>query len=239
MEKHKGIILIKGIFGQSKSDGYKAYLITEDFKNYQLYRKDVLDINDAYFYPYHKKNVEIRGEIENDKWILVDSINESDDNISFKCEQKFESIKFTKPDEGFPDLINSEGAILSLVENKDSNEDPTNERLYLKGNIGPIKHIYTKVNDISLLLFFQGRLSVKELFMLRSDEVYIIEERSKQTPYYFDETNFQRELENIESGDKHYYSLPKDMRIEYPFEEVMNKLDLYWMNCQSSRKFIK
>lgn len=147
----------------------------------------------------------------------------------------FKLIKFIKACGDLPDLINSEGSILSLVENKDPDGDVTNERLYLKGRIEPNKNIYAKVNNTALLFFFQGRLSVKELFMLRNDEMYIIEERSKQTPYYYDNIDFQKEFDKIQCGNDHYYSIAENMRIENPFKEIINKLDLYWINCLSAR----
>ncbi|GAA4053338.1 hypothetical protein GCM10022388_19650 [Flavobacterium chungnamense] len=238
MEKYKGVIIIKGMFGGSKSDGYKAYLVTDDFKNYQLYRKDTLDINDEYFYSFNKKSVEVIGEIQRDKWILVDSVIEIKDEISENENQSFHPIKFAKPEEGFPQLINSEGSILELVESKDPENDLTKERLYLKAFIEPGKSIYAKVNETTLLLFFQGRLSVKELFLLRNDEIYIIEEslnnKKKQTPFYFSENFLQDTINKIQCGNEHYYSLPKDMRIEDPFQEVMKKLELYWSNAHSA-----
>lgn len=240
MEKYKGIVVIKATYSGSKSDGYKAYLITDDFKNYQLYRKNVLDTNDSYFYPLHKKNVEITGDIQKEKWLLVDSLSEIEDTISLNEIDIFKSIKFTKPNEGFPALINSEGSILELVENKDPEDYLTNERLYLKGFIEPGKHIYAKVNETALLLFFQGRLSVKELFLLRNDEIYIVENSSKnqksQTPFYYSENFLNDYLNKIQCGDQHYYSLPKDMRLANPFEEVMKKLELYWSNAHSALK---
>lgn len=238
MEKHTGIIIIKSTLSGSKSDGNKAFLISDNFKTYQLYRNGVLDVNDEYFYPFHKKNIVLTGDIQRDKWILVDSVVELDDNFLLNEETNFKPIKFVKACGELPDLINSEGTILSLVENEDSDNDVTNERLYLKGRIEPNKNIYAKVNDTALLLFFQGRLSVRELFMLRNDELYIIEENSKQTPYYYDDVDFQQELDKIQCGNEHYYSIPESMRIENPFEEVVKKLEFYWMNCLSSRKNI-
>lgn len=240
MEKYKGIVIIKTNYSGSKSDGFKAYLITDDFKTHQLYRKNVLDINDSYFYPFHKKTVEITGELQKEKWLLVDSTIEIVDEIQIYEIQGFKPIKFKKPEESFPELINSEGSILELVENKDPEGDLTNERLYLKGFIEPGKYIYTKVNETALLLFFQGSISVKELFLLRNDEIYIIENSSKkqkeQIPFYYDESFLNDYINKIQCGDQHYNLLPMGMRIENPLEEVMKKLELYWSNAHSALK---
>ena len=75
MEKHKGIIWIRNTSSGSKSDGEKAYFIDDEFNHFQLYRKGVYEINDEFFYPYHLKTVEVTGEIQKQKWIMVEAID--------------------------------------------------------------------------------------------------------------------------------------------------------------------
>ena len=124
-------------------------------------------------------------------------------------------MKFIKSDVDI-DLIHSEGSILSLVESEDEVE-PKNERLYLKGlcNQGRA-YIYCKVNHFALKLFFQGRLTVKELFLLRSDEPYIIEERSADgdliyRKWFYYEEKQDPYIDEMEVGARIYYSLPEGM----------------------------
>ena len=125
----------------------------------------------------------------------------------------------------FKDLINSEGPILSLVDLIDE-EESINERLYIKGVILNGKgQIYAKVNDFALRLFFQGRLSVKDLFLLRRDEEYIIELNGNQTVVFCNGEFIDKVINTIECGDYHYYDIDKNMRLEYPFEEIMRIID--------------
>jgi len=132
---------------------------------------------------------------------------------------------------GVEDLINSEGPILKLVENVDDQE-MVNERLYLRGTCLEGKYyIYTKVNDFALELFFQGRISVKELFLLRKDEDYIMEQRGGRQELVFCDEEFENNvLSTIECGNSHYYSLPQDMRLEDPFREVLTPLKRNFTN---------
>jgi hypothetical protein len=132
---------------------------------------------------------------------------------------------------GVEDLINSEGPILKLVESVDYQE-MENERLYLRGTCLEGKYyIYTKVNDFVLELFFQGRISVKELFLLRKDEGFIMEKRDgKQELVFSDEAFENKVLNTIECGNSHYYSLPQGMRLENPFREVLKVIKKDYLN---------
>lgn len=133
------------------------------------------------------------------------------------------------------DLINSGGSILSLVELVDEDE-PLNERLYLKGLCNQGKnYLYCKVNHFALKLFFQGRLTVKDLFLLRSDEPYIIEEKSKDgnlnyRKWFYNDEISDSYIGDMEVGNRIYYSLSGNMRIEYPFRDVLKVLDMYYIN---------
>ena len=82
MEKKIGIIWIRNITGGSKSDGNKTYFIDEEFNHYQLYRKGVFEINDTFFDNFNLKNVEVNGEIQKEKWIMVDSIELIADSLN-------------------------------------------------------------------------------------------------------------------------------------------------------------
>ena len=232
MEKHKGIIWIRNTSAGSKSDGNRVYFIDSEFNHYQLYRKDVYEINDEFFYPYHLKTVEVTGEIQKQKWMMVEAIDYFD--ASVPPIPSSEVFVFKKS--AFPDLINSGGPILNIVEQKFVTQEGTeNTRLWLRAHVAAGISIYTKVNETALLFFFQGRLSVKELFLLRNDETYVIEERLDNKPV-FKQEHYSEQLEDnylkkIPCADMHYYSISKGMRLENPYEEVMKKLELYWINA--------
>ena len=81
MEKYKGIIWIRNTSSGSKSDGNKAYFIDAEFNHFQLYRKGVYEINDSFFYPYHLKIVELTGEIQKQKWMLVEAVEEFEASV--------------------------------------------------------------------------------------------------------------------------------------------------------------
>lgn len=73
--EYKGIIWIRNTAAGSKSDGNKAYFIDSEFNHYQLYRKGAYEINDTFFYPYHLTSVQVKGEIQNKGWIMVESVD--------------------------------------------------------------------------------------------------------------------------------------------------------------------
>lgn len=236
MEKHKGIIWIRNTSSGSKSDGNKAYFIDAEFNHYQLSRKGVYEINDEFFYPYHLKTVEVTGQIQKQKWLMVDAI----DYIETSGPSISDSEKFIFKKSDFKDLINSEGPILKIVEQKFVTADGTeNYRLWLRAHVESGVAIYAKVNDTALLFFFQGRLSVRELFLLRNDESYVIEEKiDGNTVFkqkYYSEKLDADYLQKISCADMHYYSIPKDMRLENPYIEVMKKLELYFINSHESK----
>lgn len=236
MEKYKGIIWIRNTSSGSKSEGYQAFFIDTEFNHYQLYRKEAHEINDAFFYAYHLKSVELKGEIQNKAWIMVEAIDYFD--ASVPSISGSEDFVFKKSE--FPDLINSEGPILKIVEQKFITADGTeNYRLWLRAHLETGGAIYAKVNETALLFFFQGRLSVRELFLLRNDETYVIEEmaggKSVFKQKYYSEKLDAEYLQKISCADMHYYSIVKGMRLENPYIEVMKKLELYFINSHESQ----
>jgi hypothetical protein len=236
MEKYKGIIWIKNTSSGSKSDGNKAYFIDAEFNHFQLYRKGVYEINDEFFYSYHLKSVELSGEIQKQKWVMVEAIDFT--NTSVPSLSSEEDFIFTKSE--FPDLINSEGPILSIVELKFVTEHGDNNyRLWLRANLESGTVIYAKVNESALLFFFQGRLSVRELFLLRNDESYVIEKRvngkSAFKKEYYSQHFDANYLEKIPCAAMHFYSIAKGMRLENPYLEVMKKLEMYFINSHESQ----
>lgn len=240
MEKYKGIIWIRNTSSGSKSDGNKAYFIDAEFNHYQLSRKGVFEINDDFFYPYHLKTVEVTGQIQRQKWLMVERIDHCD--ASVPSISGSEDFVFQKSE--FPDLINSEGPILKIVEQKVLTADSLeNYRLWLRAQVESGAAIYAKVNETALLFFFQGRLSVRELFLLRNDESYVVEEKFDGktffTQSYYSEKFDADYLQKISCYQMHYYSIPKDMRLENPFDEVLNKFEQYFINSHESQSLNK
>ena len=231
MNTFKGVILVREVKAGSKSDGSKAYFIDENLNNYQLYRKGVLDTNDHFFNPFNLKEVELSGEIQRQKWIQVESVEAADAIVAPLVQN--EGVNFVTSD--FPDLINSEGPLLSIVEQKYFTQDSVlNSRLWLKGRLTSGKAIYTKVNETALLFFFQGRITVRELFLLRNDEVYLIEDllerKTSLNQEYYSEKLDELYLKQLSCASLNYYSIERGMRLEHPFEDVIKKLEQYWLN---------
>ncbi len=130
----------------------------------------------------------------------------------------------------FEDLINSEGSILSLVESVDRDEMP-NERLYLKGLcLSGRANLYCKVNPFALEMFFQGRISVRELFLLRVDEPYILEYDGKQDVVLSDERFIETIINNLECAYQHFFTLPESMRVNSPFETILHIVNRDYIN---------
>ncbi len=144
-------------------------------------------------------------------------------------------VKFKNADE-IKDIINEEGTYLSLKVNIDEEHDSTNERLYIMAVWSERNHkIYCKINEFALQLFFQGRISVKELFLLRIDEPYIIEkggnkDRDNQSEVYYDEELQYNVIDKIKVGDSHYYSIPVSLRLTNPLLEELPKLKKEYNN---------
>ena len=77
MESYTGVILVKNQNTGSKSEGYYAYLVSEGMDAiYQLYREGVYSANDSYLMSFDRKNVKIYGEVQQETWLMVDSIEE-------------------------------------------------------------------------------------------------------------------------------------------------------------------
>lgn len=140
-------------------------------------------------------------------------------------------IKFQKQDY-IPDILDSEGTLLSIVES--ISDDMNNERLYLKAKIDFDKSLYCKVNETSLDLFFSGRISVKELFLLRNDEPFIFEKNEKSYLYqqlYWLTDDFEKEILNkLPFYELSFFAIPKSSRIGNPNENIIKKLNLYYIN---------
>jgi len=89
MEKYKGVVILINYQCNSKSDGIKAYLVLSNQPTIlDLKRPEVWSLNDSYFYPFHKKMVEITGVLEKEKWLRVSEIEEIDDLVEQEINEK-------------------------------------------------------------------------------------------------------------------------------------------------------
>ena len=79
METYKGVVLVKKQNIGSKSEGFYAFLVSEHMDAvYRLCRKDVFNVNDEYLMAFDRKDVNVVGEIQHEKWLMVDTIQESE-----------------------------------------------------------------------------------------------------------------------------------------------------------------
>lgn len=127
-------------------------------------------------------------------------------------------------------LLYSEGEILKIVQ-QDDPENPQNVTPYLRVICNHGNHyIYVKTNFELMKLYFQGRLTTKELFLTRCDEPYFLQIRGsdKITRHNFSDDFNEIYIETIECGNDIYYALSLHMRIENPFETVLRFWHIFY-----------
>ncbi len=130
-----------------------------------------------------------------------------------------------------PDLINSQGGIFEIVEGTYPLNNPRHDfqvAMYLKGWINERQNkIYARVNPKALELYFQSRITLKELFLLRTDEPFIIEPSPSQgggrgqEKVFADQEFRDTVLSTLQCGEDYYHQLSEGMRIENPMDKVM------------------
>jgi hypothetical protein len=137
----------------------------------------------------------------------------------------------------YPDLINSEGPILSLLDLEEdylSGED-TYDRLFIKGTcLSGKANIYVAVNEFTLELFFQSRITVKELFLLGKDQQYIMEYNGSFNKVFYDEDFERKVLQTIESANAIYAIIPEESRLKDPFKDVLKYVRQNYINGYGS-----
>lgn len=89
----KGTLLMRYRNKESKSEGWYAYLVTDDMQYYQLYRPDIFPINDSFFYAYDRKDVIITGDVSEDgKYLSVEKLMEFDGIVINKNQENEEVL---------------------------------------------------------------------------------------------------------------------------------------------------
>src|SRR5665647_979144 len=128
-------------------------------------------------------------------------------------------LKFRNVSTDF-DLINSEGPLLSLKV-----LELADEHLHLKAIILQGKRvIYCKVNDWALDMFFHGKLTTFDLFMLRKDEPFLVQDPQNNTDIrcvWCDSEFEQNVLSTIVCGSLYYFQLPEGMGLPNPCLTVL------------------
>jgi hypothetical protein len=107
-------------------------------------------------------------------------------------------------------LIDCEGKLLTIMQSVE-NGDELDGRLYIRALLKkPSRSIYAKLNDAALTMFFQNRLSIRDLFLLRCDEPYVICYKNEYQLQYFNDKEPERIIGSIHCGELHYYSFAND-----------------------------
>ncbi|MBF0202589.1 MAG: hypothetical protein HQK66_15045 [Desulfamplus sp.] len=132
-----------------------------------------------------------------------------------------QNIKFEKVYE----LINSEGAILALVEESESDGQLYIQGLCLNNNT----KIYTKVTDSALKLYLLGRITLRELFSLRGDDAYLLVKANKLEMVYIEDEENSKIMNSIECGNAFYPAITAGMRSPISVDEILARVNSEWI----------
>lgn len=128
---------------------------------------------------------------------------------------------------GIKDLVNSEGPIVRLQERTDMRPDQHNlyvEALMKDGQ----KRILCKISPETLRLYLSGRLRLRELFLVRNDEIYIIHTGKKYEFVRYSEDLAYEVYNTLATGCSYYTELSEGMRSYSNVSDVMRIVDLFW-----------
>ena len=81
METKSGVVDWRMVAQGSKSEGHRAVLRGNDGQEYVLYRSGMLPANDAFFAPYNKQQLTVKGNVEatgDQCYLCVDSLQLND-----------------------------------------------------------------------------------------------------------------------------------------------------------------
>ena len=94
--------------------------------------------------------------------------------------------------------------------------------------------LMTKINPMSLLLFLTGRITVKDVMMLRMDDLYFLKKNNGVFVSGFsDEVN--KLLDVLVFGDRTYFRLPAEMQVPSPVTLWRGYMGLFSMNGKGIR----
>jgi hypothetical protein len=116
-------------------------------------------------------------------------------------------------------LLESEGPILTIRECLNTDNPLNIKRVYylqIVCNNGA-DSIYTPLNLTALKLFFESRITVKELFLFGKSEKYYLQNGDKESELMVFDFKSQKLFDTLECGNSYFYQL-SGMRMENPFE---------------------
>jgi hypothetical protein len=133
----------------------------------------------------------------------------------------FEEIKEIR------DLLNSEGPILRLLKKTDTS--PPEHDLYIECRCkGKPSRIICKISAETLDLYLKGRLRTKELFLIRSDEEFIVRTAKNYNKKRFGSKFSNDCIDNLSCGNYYYTDLSPDLKGNADSSEVMRFVKTYW-----------
>ncbi len=124
-------------------------------------------------------------------------------------------------DTNFNAILNVHGDVLTIV------MDLVDNALYLKAlGLNQSGYIYTKLKVDKLQLYFNSKITLKELFLTNIQELYFIKTKFELPPpiqpLKFDQNDAI--FDSIEFGNKLYNELSKEIKLENSYEDIMKKL---------------
>jgi hypothetical protein len=140
-------------------------------------------------------------------------------------------MKFRDLDFEVKNLLDMEGPAMKLVESVDENGDEENEQLHIAAMGNNYTYVYAKINETALMMYCQGRITTKELFMLREDDLFYVLKGDVITEHNCNEKFVEKVLNKIVYADYTYFTIPERDRLLNPIQEVMQTI----RNCYFNR----
>jgi hypothetical protein len=116
-------------------------------------------------------------------------------------------------------ILNSEGNILTIkkLKRETDEHDMFLEAIFDQGK----KKVYTKITVEALKLYFNSRLRLFEIFLIRSDEPYFIFSENKFQKIIFGDKLKNEVINTIECGMLFYSDISSGMKSD-PLEIIRN-----------------
>jgi hypothetical protein len=128
--------------------------------------------------------------------------------------------------DGLEEFLNSEGPILRLLKQIDTQSGEND--LYLEcGCRKKPESIICKTNPEIVLLYLNGRLRTEELFLIRSDEVFLVKSKKGYEKWKYS-TDFKSDyIDDLKYGDFFYTELSADLKSRQDIRTVQRMLQRF------------